>query len=270
MIKMKSVTVAEAYLELLSHRGVDYFFGNPGTDFANIVEAFALRERLGKKTPCPITVPHESPLVSMAYGYYLESGRPQVAMVHVGVGTANGIGALMAARRGNIPIIFCAGRTPITEEGDPASRSAFVHWSQESYDQASILREYVKWDYELRTPSQFEAVVDRALTMSMSKPTGPVYLILPREVLSSKLDSVEIREKLRYDIPRIYPDPESISKTAEYLIKARFPLIITTSAGRSPDVVKNLMELAEKAAVGVVSKDPEYMNLSIDHPFYLG
>ena len=56
-----------------------------------------------------------------------------------------------------------AGRTPITEEGLPGARDLHIHWAQESFDQAAMLREYVKWDYELRTPVQLEAVVDRAL-----------------------------------------------------------------------------------------------------------
>ena len=34
-IKVKVETVAEAYLELLSLRGIDYFFANAGTDFAS-------------------------------------------------------------------------------------------------------------------------------------------------------------------------------------------------------------------------------------------
>jgi len=72
---MKSENVAEAYLELLSHRGVDCFFANAGTDFASLVEAFALRKEQGKDRPRPLTIPHEIPLVSMAHGYYLNLAR---------------------------------------------------------------------------------------------------------------------------------------------------------------------------------------------------
>ena len=35
-------TTAEAYLELLKDRGIDVFLGNAGTDFASLVEAFAV------------------------------------------------------------------------------------------------------------------------------------------------------------------------------------------------------------------------------------
>ena len=112
-----------------------------------------------------MAIPHEIPLMCMLQGYYLATGKPQMAMVHVGIGTANSVGALMGASRGRIPLMLSAGRTPVTEEGSPASRNAYIHWGQESFDQAGMIREYVKWDYELRDPSQLEQVVDRALAM---------------------------------------------------------------------------------------------------------
>ena len=269
-VEMNRVTVAEAYLELLSIRGIEYFFANPGTDFASIVEAFVLRQEQGKDRPRPLTVPHEIPLVSMAHGYYLATGRPQVAMVHVNVGTANGLGALMASSRGRVPILFSAGRTPIMEEGDPAARSGYIHWGQESFDQATIVREYVKWDYELRTPSQLETVIDRSLTIAMTDPKGPTYLTLPREVMAAQMESARFNKYHRYDLPTFSPDPEKIRQAADLIIKADFPLIITSSLGRSFEAVKALVDLAETGAVGVVSAFPEYMNFPPEHPCHQG
>ena len=94
--KVRFETTAQAFLELLSLRGIDYFFANAGTDFASIVDAFAFRQHRGDNFPRPITVPHETPLISMAHGYYMLTGKPQAAMVHVGIGTANGLGAFVA------------------------------------------------------------------------------------------------------------------------------------------------------------------------------
>ena len=85
-----------------------------------------------------------------------------------------------------------AGRTPITEEGLPGARDTHIHWAQETFDQAAMLREYVKWDYELRQPVQLEAVVDRALELALAEPRGPVYLTLPREVLAAAARRADI------------------------------------------------------------------------------
>ena len=52
-----------------------------------------------------------------------------------------------------------------------------------------MLRELVKWDYELRNGAQIETVVDRALSIAASEPAGPVYLTLPREVLAQGINA---------------------------------------------------------------------------------
>ena len=270
MVVMKTATVAEAYLELLALRGIEYFFGNAGTDFASIIDAFACRQEHGESIPRPLSIPHEIPLVSMAHGYYLATGRPQVAMVHVGVGTANGLGAIIGAFRARVPILFSAGRTPITEEGSRASRSRPIHWAQDAFDQAGMLREYVKWDYELRSPFQLESVVDRALTMAMSEPKGPIYLTLPREILATPLEEVKFQAQPRYDLPTYHPDPEKVAEAARILNEAKYPLIITSSAGRSHAAVQALIDLADTGAIGVVSFNPEYMNFPTDHPCHQG
>ena len=84
-----------------------------------------------------------------------------------------------------MPLLLAAGRTPITETGHVASRNRSIHWGQESFDQGGMVREFVKWDYELRDGQPVDAVVDRALDIAMTEPRGPVYLTLPREVLAN-------------------------------------------------------------------------------------
>src|SRR5712692_5819805 len=213
-------SAAEAYLELLASRRVEYFFGNAGTDFAPIVEAYARRAAQGQILPRPITVPHETPAVAMAHGYAMVTGRPQLVMVHVTVGTANALGGIINAARANAPILFSAGRTPLTEGALPGARNRQIHWAQESFDQGSMVREYVKWDYELRMGSQLETVVDRALAVATSEPAGPVYLTLPREVLAERLQEIEYFDppRLRPDAER--PDPVAIEEAARMLIAA--------------------------------------------------
>ncbi len=180
---------AEDYLEALAAHGIDYLFANPGTDFAPIVEAFARAARTNRKVPRPIVVPHENAAVAMAHGYTMVTGKPQAVMLHTNVGTANAINMLIDASRDRVPILLTSGRTPFTESGAEGSRNAHIHWAQEMFDQAGMLREVVKWDYEMKRGDQAATVVDRALEMAMSSPKGPVYLSLPREVLGEVMET---------------------------------------------------------------------------------
>src|SRR6266704_6200000 len=127
-------STAGAYLELLAARGVEYLFGNAGTDFAPVIEAYARRGAHGQLLPRPITVPHEAPAVGMAHGYAMITGRPQVVMVHVIVGTANALGGIINAARAHAPILVTAGRTPLTEDKLLGARNRHIHWAQESFD----------------------------------------------------------------------------------------------------------------------------------------
>ena len=122
--------VAEAYLALLAERGIEYLFANAGTDFAPLVEAFAKAARTGIPVPQPVLAAHENLALSMAHGYAMVSRRVPAVMVHVSVGTANGVcGALNAARE-NVPMLFTAGRSPLTESELPGARDVYIHWAQ--------------------------------------------------------------------------------------------------------------------------------------------
>jgi acetolactate synthase I/II/III large subunit len=259
---------AEAYIARLGARGIDYVFANAGTDFAPIVEA--LSHTSGGKVPRFMTVPHENVAMAMAHGYYRISGKPAAVMVHVTVGTANAINGIINAARDNIPVLLAAGRTPLTETGSIASRNRPIHWGQEAFDQGGMLREYVKWDYELRGGQPVEAVVDRALDIAMSEPRGPVYLTLPREVLSAP-DVRPRRETPRaLGMPAPEPARAAIEEAAGLIANAEFPLIVTSSSGRVRAAIDALGSLADEFALPVVQAEPRDMNLPTDHPMHLG
>src|SRR6476469_11193075 len=262
--------VAGAYLALLADRGVDYLFGNAGNDFAPLIEAYSQAAQTGVAVPRPILATHENLAVSMAHGYGMVSRRIPAVMVHVSVGTANMVCAAMNAARENIAILLTAGRSPITEGGLLGSRDGYIHWAQEMYDQAGMLRELVKWDYELRNAEQLETVVDRALAIAGSEPRGPVYLSLPREVLAERgPSSAGVTARMQAAAPSS-PNAASIAAAAELLAHAQRPLIITCNAGREHGAFDSLRTFAERFAIPVVQHKPRYLSLPSSHGMHLG
>jgi acetolactate synthase-1/2/3 large subunit len=271
-LSIAAATTGEAYLRLLADRGIDCLFANAGTDFAPLIEAFARCASQGIPVPRPITVPHENVAVCMAMGHWLLSRRMQAVMVHVNVGTANTICGLLNAARADIPILLTAGRTPLTETGMEGTRNLHIHWTQEMYDQAGMVREVVKWDYELRNATQLEIVVDRALSVARAAPQGPVYLTLPREVLATRLsEPLSFLPAGRRAAPQPPgPDPQALEQLASIFAAAESPMIITTSFGLDAGAVETLSAFAERYAVPVVQHVPRCMSLPSSHPMYAG
>ncbi len=185
-------------------------------------------------------------------------------------GTANALGGVINAASCNVPLFLVAGRTPITEGELRAGKSQNIHWRQESRDQGNIVREFVKWDYEIRTNQNLAAVVSRAYKISMSEPRGPVYMTLPREWLFEAMESTQLLSPESLSpASKMQADQASLEKAADWLIASESPLIVTKYLGRNPEAVQYLIELAELLAIPVVQQ-LSYVNFPTDHPLNLG
>jgi acetolactate synthase-1/2/3 large subunit len=264
-------TVGEAWLRLLKKRGVDFLFANAGTDFPSIVEGIARAEQNDIAIPRPIICGHENAAISMAHGHAMVSGRAQAAMVHVNVGTANAINGLINADRDYVPLLLAAGRTPFLEEGAPGARSLNIHWAQEMFDQAGMVRESVRWDYELKDPRQLVTATDRALAIAHSDPSGPVYLTLPRELLAMAPDGASIENgPLMRPARTGAPDPDDIVAACAMLAKAKFPIIITARAGADKAVPALLSKIAARLGAPVIEYRPRHLNLSSEDAYHGG
>ena len=133
-----------------------------------------------KRIPRLIVCPHETVALSAAHAYAMVTGEPQAVIVHVDSGTQNISGGVNNAMRGRAPVLIFAGTAPYTlRVSCPASRTEFIQWIQDVRDQRGILRNYVKYDNEIRTGRNVKQLVHRALQIARSEPAGPVYLTGP-------------------------------------------------------------------------------------------
>ena len=261
---------AEAFLAQAQALGcVRYLFANTGTDHGPLIEALAKAAKEDPRDIQPIVVPHELAAVSMAHGYYNVTQFPQMVLVHTLPGTANALGGLINANSSNVPLFLLAGRTPITEGELRGGKSQNIHWRQESRDQGGIVREFVKWDYELRTNQNLPAVVARAYKIAMSEPRGPVYLTLPREWLCEVMESTQVISEPPVPASKAQADPAVLEQVAELLLAAERPLIVTKYLGRNPEAVAHLVALAEALSIPVV-QNLNYVNFPTDNPLYVG
>ena len=254
-------STAHYFLEGLNEIGFEYLFCNLGTDHAPLIEAMArLQAAIGRAHAKTILCPHENTAVHMAAGYAIATGRGQGVMVHVDAGTANSAMALHNLCRARIPVLLMAGKAPYTTRGElPGSRDTYVHFVQEPFDQASVVRPYVKWEYNLPSGVIAKEALRRAHTLMQSDPKGPVYLMLPRETLPKAGTQGAVRS---YPEERFGPvaagaaDAASVAALADRLLAARDPVLMTAYCGRNPASVALLDELARFAGIRVFEFNP--------------
>ena len=214
-------------------------------------------------------MPHETAAIGMAHGYYLKTGRPQAVMLHTNVGLANALMGAINAAAEQIPMFIASGRTPVTETGHLGSRNAPIHWGQEMRDQAGMLREIVKWDFELRFPDQIEQLVDRAMTIAMSAPKGPVYMALAARGAGSAL-SAAFRIRASRSLCAWRRIRNSVARAAELLANAKAPLILGSRSGHVAAGFAALRSFAEEFAIPVGEFWASRPSLDTTSPMHAG
>jgi acetolactate synthase-1/2/3 large subunit len=262
---------AEAYVRALVAQGVTCLFMNPGTDTIPIQEALSKLEQLGEPVPRTVLCLFELVALAAAHGYYAATGEPQAVLVHVDVGTQNLGGMVHNAQRGRAAVLISAGRTPYTTDATQrGTRDTYIHWLQEQFDQHGIVRNYVKWDYELRRADQMGEVIGRAFQIAASDPAGPTYLTLPREVLMTPASDIAIPTREQTRPARLGAgDPDALRDVAARLVRSERPLVLPSTSGRTRRGFEALVQLAELLALPVVERR-ERTNFPSNHPLHQG
>ncbi|MFD1599187.1 thiamine pyrophosphate-requiring protein [Halobellus rarus] len=265
-------TAADVILRSLREYGVEYVFGNFGTDHTPLLEAAARRREANPDAiPEFVTCPHESGALSAADGYAAVTGRPQAVFVHVDVGTQN-LGAMVHnAHRGDAPVFIFAGLAPITHGEEPGARSSGIQYIQDVYDQEAIVEQYCRWTGEYRPPADPDEFVARGLELASTPRRGPSYLTATREALETPVDSTPGSHSLT-DAGPVGADAATVDRLASMVREADAPLVVTSKLGanRPEESLDRLRRFAEIAGAGVVEQRPTALNFPRTHDLHVG
>ena len=265
------VTASAAMLEALQEAGVSYIFANFGSDHPALIEAIAEARSSGRPIPAIVTCPNEMVAMTCAHGYAQLTGRAQAVIVHVDCGTQSLGGAVHNAAKARVPVFVFAGLSPATQEGEATgSRNEFIHWLQDAPDQRGIVRGYMKYDNELRSPHNVKQIVHRSLQIAQSDPKGPVYLVGAREVMEAESGRIAIDPAEWAPIaPTALPEA-AVASLIDAVQKAARPLVVTSYLGRNPAGVAELVRFCGRLGVGVLESVPSYVNFPHSDPLYQG
>jgi acetolactate synthase I/II/III large subunit len=260
-------------LEGLNEIGIEYLFCNLGTDHAPIIEEMAHRRKRGEALPKIVRCPHENTAAHMAGGYALVTGRGQGVLVHVDVGTANAANAMHNLYRSRLPVLLMAGKAPYTSHDElVGTRDTHVHFVQEPFDQGSLVRPYVKWEWTLPSGVVVKEALQRAYSIMQSSPRGPVYLMMQRETLTEHWSVDDIR---RFPNDRFGAlagagaDPDLVAALADRILTAQNPILITGYGGLDAVGAHKMDEIAQFAGIPIYEANSK-SNVSYESPCFAG
>src|SRR6201997_2623066 len=200
-------TIQDVTYDLLRKLGLTTVFGNPGST----------EETFLKNFPDDFTYVlglQEASVVAMADGFAQATGKPALVNVHTGAGTGNAMGSLIAAYKGNTPLIVTAGQqTREMVSCDP---------SLTNKDATLLPLPWVKWAYEPARAEDVPAAFMRAYAMALQPPAGPVYLSIPLDDWDKPALGPAVVRTVSH---RVSPDAERLRGFAERIHGAQRPLL---------------------------------------------
>jgi benzoylformate decarboxylase len=211
---------------------------------------------LGNTNPQMVICLHEEHAVSIADGYGKVTEEPMAVALHSNVGLMHASMPIFNAWCDRTPIMIFGATGPV----DAHRRRPWIDWIHTSKDQASIIRNYIKWDDQPASPQAAVEAVLRANQITRSAPRGPVYICLDAGLQEAPL----AEDILVPDVARFAPAPSpavprrQVEQALEAIGAAKFPLILMGRVSRKQEDWNRRVRFAE--AIGAVvltsSNDP--------------
>ena len=170
--------------QMLRRFGFRYVSLNPGASYRGLHDSMV--NHIGNVDPSMLLCLHEDHAVGIAHGYAKATGEPMACVLHSNVGLMHGAMALYNAFCDRAPMFVLGATGPV----DASQRRPWIDWIHTSADQASIVRDFIKWDNQPSSADSLVEAMARANIMTRSEPKAPVYICLDAGLQESALDKV--------------------------------------------------------------------------------
>ena len=250
--------------ELLRRLGFPYAVIVPGASFRGLHDSIV--NVLGNQNPQFVVCLHENNAVAIADGWSRVTEQPLLVILHSNVGLMNGSMAIFNAWCDRRPMMILGATGPVNAH----IRRPWIEWIHTSKDQASMIRNFVKWDDQ---PASAESAVEsilRANAITRSYPHGPVYVCLDAGMQEAPLDrEVPLPPIERYQAPKPPAVMEDVLEVVHTMLSnAKRPIILAGRVSRSLDAWKHRVELAEAYGATVLSSANSAPAFPVDHPLH--
>lgn len=205
-----------------------------------------------------IYVRHEQAAAMMAHAYARVTGKPGICITPSGPGTANAVTGLANA---------WADATPIIAIGGSAAMRTTTLDSFQEMDQVAMMKPVVKAAYRVDIASRIPEYISLAFREAMDGKKGPVYLDLPGDILSAKVDDEKLYWPTNYRVDaRPAGDPALVKRAVELLAKAQRPLLVTGSGVLWASATAELRQFVDATGIPFFTTPQGRGVIAEDHP----
>ena len=230
---------AEIICESLLREGVKVVFGYPGGAILPFYDALWSYPQLRH-----VLVRHEQAAAHAADGYSRVTGRVGVCVATSGPGATNLVTGIMGAKADSVPMVAITGQVARAALGS----EAFLEC-----DICSIAASTTKKTFMVMSSTDLAETVHEAFCIAQEGRPGPVLIDIPRDVQMELADAV-FPEVSPPGAPEVSEEAlEGIKDAARLINEAERPLIISGHGVMTSGANRELLSLAERSGIPVIT-----------------
>lgn len=247
----------ELLVKALKEEGVDILFGYPGGQAIDIFDALYDQDDIEVVLPR-----HEQALIHAADGYARSTGKVGVCLVTSGPGATNLVTGIATANYDSVPLVCITGQVPLNLMGNDAFQEV---------DIVGITRNICKYAVTVRKREDLGRIIKEAFYIARTGRPGPVVIDLPKDIQQA-MGSEEYPQEvsIRGYKPNEGVHVGQIKKAVSTLKKAKKPLFLIGGGVNISGANAQMLELAERTGVPVITTIMGKGAIPTTHPLYLG
>jgi acetolactate synthase-1/2/3 large subunit len=234
------LTGGQIVCESLLREGVDVVFGIPGGAILPLYQYMSSYPQIRH-----ILTRHEEGASMAADGYARATGKVGVCMATSGPGATNLLTGIATAQMDSVPMVIITGQVARPGIGKDAFQEV---------DISGITLPVTKHNYLVMRAEDIATAIKEAFYIANTGRPGPVLVDIPRDVFTEEAEFVYPDS---VDLPGYKPvldsDPIQIRKAAQLINEAKKPLILAGHGVIISRAYDELVELAEKAQIPVIT-----------------
>ena len=247
---------SEIVCESLLREGVDVVFGYPGGAILPFYDALWSYPQLRH-----ILVRHEQAAAHAADGYSRVTGKVGVCVATSGPGATNLVTGIMGAKADSVPMVAITGQVARSSLGSEAFQEC---------DICSIAASTTKKTYMVMSAADLADTVREAFYIAQEGRPGPVLIDIPRDV-QLELAEAEFLEVTAPETPEVSEEAmERLKEAARLINEAERPLIISGHGVMTSGATKELLSLAERSGIPVITTLLGLGSFPGGHPLSMG
>ncbi|MBV9176998.1 MAG: acetolactate synthase large subunit [Nitrososphaeraceae archaeon] len=223
----------DLFIKCLESEGVEYIFGLPGEENADLMISLAD----SKNTIKFILVRHEQAAAFLADMYGRLTQKVGVCLSTLGPGATNLTTGVANANMDRSPILTITGQTD----------TDFLHKeSHQNMDVVTMFKPITKWNWSIRNADSIPEIIRRAFKIALEEKVGAVQIELPQDI--AKMDS-KIKPIVKQKVLRSRPNRELIQKAAKIILHAKTPLLLVGNGCIRGNASYCLRKFVEKTGI---------------------